>query len=47
MNNRLVQFCVLAECQNHTGIKLQDDCQYDMKIPLDIGGRHGRDLVSQ
>ena len=41
MNNRLAQLCVLAECQNYTGIKLQDDCQYDIGNPFRHQGGGG------
>jgi hypothetical protein len=31
INNRLVQICVLTECQKYAGTKLQDACQYEEK----------------
>ena len=31
INNRLVQICVLTECQKYAGTKLQDVCQYEEK----------------
>jgi hypothetical protein len=31
INNRLVQICVLTECQKYAGTKLQDVCQDEEK----------------
>ena len=33
INNRLVQICVLTECQKYTWTKLPDVCQYEGKKP--------------